>query len=310
MLVMWSGGDMLSTMVEATSVETVCEDEPMLTVPSSLRIRRIIGYLAPPFAAVATIVFSISGVGAISASSRSTATSSTSQVITPGEHEAASTVSIPLKRVGSVAKPALSAEFTPTIDWTAGRTLGTFDNVGAHAVADCTIAAAADYEQIVQDSRTPLNAGPWLAEYTSLVTSAGETPGPKTGVFPAALFRAWKRPNQTGTRIATATSIRTAVGTLRAALSSSPVFVTIDLAPAGHNTRSTLDAATGIVSTPWSSAVTGPYGPSTITESHSALLVGVDETHKEFLLASWGQTYAIPYSFFESMVTAAWIIRQ
>jgi hypothetical protein len=237
-------------------------------------------------------------------------TSTTSEAIAPGGHAAASAVSVSLKRVGSVAKPALSPEFTPTIDWAAGRTLGTFDNVGAHAVADCTIAAAADYEQIIQGSRTPLNAGPWLAEYTSLVTSAGETPGPKSGVFPSALFRAWKRPNQTRTRIATATAIRTAIGTLRAALSSAPVFVTIDLAPAGHNTRSPLDSTTGIVSTPWSSVVTGPYGPSTITESHSALLVGVDVTHREFLLASWGQTYAIPYSFFESMVTAAWVIRQ
>jgi hypothetical protein len=231
-------------------------------------------------------------------------------VMVKGAHGRRGTVSVAKQILVSVVAYHPPVSFNPTIDWASGLTFASYDNVGANAIGDCSLAAAADYEQIAQHSRTAPAEGPWLAEYASLAAAAGETPGPDVGVDPPTLFQAWESVNQTGTQIASATPISTDVTTLSAALAVAPILVEFDLPVAAKRTLSGTDFKTGIISTPWTSANTGPYGPTTSVEEHTALLVGVDQGHHEFLVLTWGQTYALSYSFFESMVVGAWTIKQ
>jgi hypothetical protein len=109
----------------------------------------------------------------------------------------------------AAATPAVASGSVPnsspwTIDWGAGITFGAVDNVGPHAIADCTIASVAAIEQVFEHQPTPPNPRPYVAAYDALARAGGESPGPNAGLVPSAVLAAWRKTGIAGSKISEA----------------------------------------------------------------------------------------------------------
>ncbi len=215
------------------------------------------------------------------------------------------------RRVVEVARATVCASaFAPTSGpgtayWLLG-VPGTYGNTGAGAVADCTVAAAADLEQIFTRSPEPLRAGPWIAAYDALLSAQqpGVPPGSAAGLSVASVLAAWQGPGIAGTRIASARPLGLGKASVEHALASGPLYAVVDLpAPAGPRTAPLVDTSY-VALTQWTPADPGSsYSSGGL---HAAAVVGFDASG--VFLESWGYVQPVSWSWWAAYAAQAYVV--
>jgi hypothetical protein len=172
---------------------------------------------------------------------------------------------------------------------------GTYGNTGAGAVADCTVAAAADLEQIFTRSPEPLAPGPWIAAYDALLAAEqpGVSPGPSAGLAVAPVLATWAGPGIAGTRIASARALGLGQASIERALRAGPLYGVVDLpAPTDPGVAPLVDTSY-VALTQWTPA---DPGSSYLSGGlHAVAVVGFDAS--SVFLESWGYVQPVSWSW-------------
>nr|MDA8292323.1 hypothetical protein [Actinomycetota bacterium] len=190
-----------------------------------------------------------------------------------------------------------------SVDWAAGMTFGPVANVGPGAVADCTLAAVADVEQVLARETEPIDPTPFVAAYDALARAAGEVPGPRSGLRPADVLAAWRAGEIAGTKVRAARLASLDVTTVERALEAGPLYAVLQL-PAPASTAPTWVDASGVALSAWSR--TAPPAGYAQAGPHVVAVVGYDSA--DVLVATWGFVQPIAWSQWTAMVTAAWSV--
>ena len=189
------------------------------------------------------------------------------------------------------------------IDWARGAVFGSVGNVGAHALADCAVAAVADIEQLLQGRTTPIDPAPFLAEYAMLARAAGESPGPGAVLPPWLVLRAWHAPGIAGTRIAPAVPVGPGRSSLEHALSGGPLYAVVDL-PRAASAAPVRVGADDLALKAWTAA-TPPSGYSG-GGAHVVAVVGYDAQYVD--VVTWGYVQPISWALWAHMVAQVWSV--
>lgn len=192
-----------------------------------------------------------------------------------------------------------------SVYWPTGRP-GAYGNVGPGSVADCTVATAADLEQIFAHRSRPADSAPWLAAYAHLLAEQepGVQPGPDAGLAVGTVLAAWQGPGIAGTRIAAALPLGLGRASIEAALRRDPLYAVLDLpAPVAPGTPALVDTAY-VALAQWTTA--HPGSGYSAAGPHAAAVVGFDST--DVYLESWGYVQPVTWSWWRTYATTAWAI--
>jgi hypothetical protein len=189
--------------------------------------------------------------------------------------------------------------------WASG-TPGSYGNTGTGAVADCTVAAAADLEQIFTHSARPLPAAPWIDAYTAMLAAQdpGQSPGPDAPLAVPAVLATWQSTGIAGTRVAAVSSVALGQSSIEAALRQGPLYAVVDLpAPSDPGTPPLVDASY-VALAEWSPGHpgTGYFAPG----AHALAVVGFD--HSAVLLETWGYVQPVSWSWWATYAMEAFAV--
>lgn len=196
-----------------------------------------------------------------------------------------------------------SAAPQASIDWATGMSFGPVANVGRGAVADCTLAAVADIEQVFSRQDSPIDPTPYVAAYDALARAAGERPGPAAGLRPADVVSAWQRGAIAGSRVRARRLAALDRVTVEQALASGPLYGVLAL-PAPASSAPTWVDASGVALGTWSSS-TPPAGYAA-SGPHVVAVVGYGASG--VLVATWGYVQPITWQEWGVLATAAWAV--
>ncbi|MHB1974799.1 MAG: hypothetical protein ACYCR4_11050 [Acidimicrobiales bacterium] len=217
---------------------------------------------------------------------------------------------VALRRVlVSSTSSTCASEFAPVPEmstyWAFG-VPGSYGNTGAGSVADCTIAAAADLEQIFTASARPLPVAPWMAAYTALLAAEdpGEAPGSSAGLSVSSVLAAWQHGGIAGTKVGAVSPVTLGRSTIEAALERGPLYAVVDLpAPVDPGTSPLVDSSYVALSQ-WSPGL--PGSGYFVAGPHALAVVGFDRS--SVFLETWGYIQPVTWSWWAAYASQAFSV--
>jgi len=207
---------------------------------------------------------------------------------------------VPLRGSGR----SVPGNYHPWIYWVRGN-VSSYGNIGPSAVADCTVATAADLEQIFDGKTNPFPTSPWVSAYAALLAAEqpGTAPGPNAGLYINDVLTAWSTTGIAGTRIQAARPISLAKASVERALDRGPLYASFAL-PAPINDDAVTVNSDYVAATPWTPTFAGAgYAAGGV---HAAAVVGFDSTY--VYVESWGYVQPVTWAWWSEFSTAAWAI--